>query len=182
MCALTQTVYTSIEYRTSSEEHKMERVSWFVAWEYVLFAGITMFKIKVGPCIASLETSWRRKSGSRPWPWDWMRMTSKITIEYVAGIFPMLYVPFCQARAAVRSLTPQMSTCCMSRSSAPESLGVPSTPKSWETHLATPLVAAIGEQPDSDCVVHYCEYWSWFCFWVKLLHIDNICFCTGFVE
>jgi len=48
-----------------------------------------------------------------------------------------------KARAAVRSRTPQLSTCCMSRSSTPESLGVPSTPESQETHLAAPLVATV---------------------------------------
>lgn len=58
-----------------------------------------------------------------------------------------------KARAAVRSLTPQLSTCCMSRSSTPESLAVPSTPESHETHLAAPLVATVRER-DSDCEVH----------------------------
>ena len=83
-----------------------------------------------------------------------------------------------KARAAVRSLTAQLSTCCMNHSSTPESLCVPSTPESQETHLAIPLVNT-GREQDSDSEVHELLSLSTDHDSVsELLHVD-ICFCTG---
>ena len=53
-----------------------------------------------------------------------------------------------------RSLTLQMSASHQSHSSTPENLSVPSTPEPQETPIGTPLVAADGEELDSDYMVH----------------------------